>query len=169
METQRKKEDYIRRHLAGETVEAKKEMAMLAIVKARREEAARKREVEGRKPGMSTTGLPEEDDDSDDDDSDDDEDGDEKQKTTKKPAAAPALSEIAKKKKAAAAGEEVATKDTKSAAGGKPGEPPKLKAMEIKKMNPDALKENLRERGLDVQGPKKDIMQRLLDFEAARA
>ena len=45
---------------------------------------------------------------------------------------------------------------------GKAGEPAKLKAMDINKMNGDALKDHLRERGLDVQGQKKDLMTKLL-------
>jgi hypothetical protein len=43
-----------------------------------------------------------------------------------------------------------------------------LKAMDIKKMNGDALKDALKERGLDIQGAKKDLTKRLLDHEAAR-
>jgi hypothetical protein len=46
--------------------------------------------------------------------------------------------------------------------------PAKLKAMDIKKMNGDALKEHLKERKLDFQGQKKDLIKRLIDFEAAR-
>ena len=172
IEAQRKKDEYIRRHLAGETAEAKKEIAMLAIVKARREEAAKKREAEGRKPGMSSTGLPSEDDESSSGDDDDDSDDDGKPKPVKaaKPAAVVKLSEVAAKKKAAAAGDApvVGKETTGGSAGGKPGEPAKLKAMDIKKMNGDALKDHLRERGLDVQGQKKDLMTKLLAYEAAR-
>ena len=83
------------------------------------------------------------------------------------------LSEAAAKKKAAAAGTEPGKEGGDAAAassgGGKAGEPEKLKPMDIKKMNGDALKDHLRERGLNVQGQKKDLIQRLLDFEAARA
>jgi hypothetical protein len=51
---------------------------------------------------------------------------------------------------------------------GADGGPAKVSSMEIKKMNGDALKEHLKARGLDVQGQKKDLMKRLLDYEAAR-
>jgi hypothetical protein len=68
---------------------------------------------------------------------------------------------LAAKKKAAAQGED---KEGKGADGG----PAKVSSMEIKKMNGDALKEHLKARGLDVQGQKKDLMKRLLDYEAAR-
>ena len=42
---------------------------------------------------------------------------------------------------------------------------PKLKSIEIKKMNPTALKGALKERNLSIQGQKKDLMQRLIDYE----
>jgi hypothetical protein len=73
----------------------------------------------------------------------------------------PVMSEVQARKKAAAA-EEVKPDLENSG-------PPKLKAMDIKKMNGDALKDCLRERGLDVQGQKKDLMKRLMDYEAARS
>jgi Casein kinase substrate phosphoprotein PP28 len=41
LEAQRKKEEYMRRHLAGETEQAKKDLARLAEVKARREAMAK--------------------------------------------------------------------------------------------------------------------------------
>jgi SAP domain len=122
----------------------------------------RKREAEGRKPGMSGFGIESGSDDDDSDDDDDDED-DKKAKPAAKAAPAP-ISELAAKKKAAAAGTDEPEKE-KDAAGG----PPKLKAMDIKKMNGDALKDHLKERGLDIQGQKKDLLKRLLDYEAARA
>ena len=59
MAAARAKEEYQRRHMAGETEQAKRELAQLAIVRARREEARKKREAEGRAPGMSATGLAE--------------------------------------------------------------------------------------------------------------
>ena len=154
--------------MAGETEQARLELARLAIVKARREEAAKKREQEGRKPGMSTSGLP---DASDDEESgSDSDDSDDKPKGKGKPAAAPKLAaepisstaaSIAAKKKAAAA----APADEPCEAD---GGPPKLKAMDIKKMNGDALKEHLKARSLDVQGQTKALMKRLVDYEAAR-
>jgi len=174
IEAERRKEEYQRRHMAGETEAANRELAMLAIVRKRREEAKAKREAEGRKPGMSKAGLPEdfklvndEDDDGEDDD-DDDEDEETKDSAgvdaTKKVSAAPSIvpptaSEIALKKKEAALAPAPSTEDG----------PVKLKAMDIKKMNGDALKEHLKARNLDTQGQKKDLMKRLLDFEAARA
>jgi hypothetical protein len=41
--------------------------------------------------------------------------------------------------------------------------------MDIKKLNGDALKDALKERGLDIQGQKKDLIKRLTDYEKARA
>lgn len=41
LEAARKKEEYQRRHMAGETEGAQREIAQLAIVKARREAAAK--------------------------------------------------------------------------------------------------------------------------------
>jgi hypothetical protein len=151
--------------MAGETEQAKQDLARLAIVKARREADAKKREAEGRKPGMSAQGI-----ESSDDDSDDDKPKGKKVAAVAKPAApivpvttaAVASAALAAKKKAAAAAE---PEDVKEADGG----PPKLKAMDIKKLNGDALKDHLKERGLDVQGQKKDLMKRLIDYEAVRA
>jgi len=71
---------------------------------------------------------------------------------------------VAEKKKAAAA----APVEPPAGKAGGGDEIPRLKAMDIKKMNGDALKDALRERKLEIQGAKKDLMQRLLDFEAAR-
>ncbi len=153
----------MKRHLAGETEEARRDLERLAIIRKKREEAAQKRIQEGRNPGMSAHGLPSDDDDED-DDSDEDEDDSDEDDNAKKPAAAAAklpamMSEAQAKKKAAALG-------TTAAAPGE--ELPKLKAMDIKKMNGDALKEALKERNLSLQGQKKDLMQRLLDYEATR-
>jgi hypothetical protein len=132
----------------------------------------RKREAEGRKAGWTKDGVEEESGgDSSDDDSDEEDDN------KKKPAAvaAPApISAIAAKKKAAAA----APVEEPIAEAGKEGDayasasgsgPAKLKAMDIKKMNGDVLKEHLKARNLDIQGQKKDLMKRLLDFEEARS
>ena len=58
-------------------------------------------------------------------------------------------------------------KDAKKKSG--TSEPEKLKPMDIKKMNGDQLKDSLKERKLEIQGAKKDLIKRLLDFEAARA
>ena len=156
----------MRRHLAGETEQARKDMERLALVRKRREEAAAKRMAEGRAPGMSANGIVS----SSESDSGSDDDSDTPKapkplKLAPAPAAAPAaapLSALQAKKKAAAAAEDVAPVDASAG-------PPKLKSMDIKKLNGDALKDALRERGLDVQGQKKDLMKRLTDFEAARA
>lgn len=152
------KEDYMRRHLAGETEQAKKDMERLVLIRARREAQAKQREAEGRLPGWSAEGI------------DSDVDLDEVVRKPQKPAAAPAaaapaaapLSEAAAKKKAAAAAP--ADEPEVAADGG----PPKLKAMEIKQMNGDALKDALKARGLQIQGAKKDLIKRLSDYEAAR-
>lgn len=52
LEEARKKEEYMKRHLALQTEEAKRDMERLRIVKERREEAAKKRIAEGRAPGI---------------------------------------------------------------------------------------------------------------------
>ncbi len=154
----------MKRHLAGQTEEARKDLERLALVRKRREDAAKKREAEGRAPGMSAHGLQSDEEDEDDDDNDDSDDNDDNNATSKPvakptvvPSSAPVLTEIQAKKKAAAL-------ETS-----KVGEPEKLKAMDIKKMNGDALKDALRERNLDLQGQKKDLMKRLLDYEATRS
>lgn len=46
---------------------------------------------------------------------------------------------------------------------------PKLSSVEIKKMNSDELKYFLSERSLSTQGPKKDLIKRLIDYEAKSA
>lgn len=146
----------MRKHLAGETEQARKDMERLALVRKRREEQARQREAEGRAPGWSADGI--------DSDADDEDVLSRPQKPAAAPAAAPApvLSEAAAKKKAAAAA--VVDEPEVAADGG----PPKLKGMDIKAMNGDALKDALKARGLPTQGAKKDLMKRLTDYEAAR-
>ena len=111
--------------------------------------AAAKRAVTGRKPGMSATGI---------DSSDDDSDGEDEDKVASAP-----ISEVAAKKKAAAL--EVVPDNPSGEA--KPLEI--LKAIDIKKMNGDSLKEALQARGLSTQGAKKDLIQRLTDHEKTRA
>jgi cytoskeletal protein RodZ len=154
------------------------------MVRQRRAEAAAQRAKEGRAPGWTP---PAESSDSDSDSSDDgpkrgcEGKGPKKDKEVKEVVpdpnakggnAAKALSlaeakkaEIAAKKKAAAEGEEAEGGGARGAGG---GEMAVLKSMDIKKMNGDALKEHLKERGLGVQGQKKDLVKRLCDFEAAR-
>jgi hypothetical protein len=121
---------------------------------------SRKREAEGRKPGWTEHGI----DDNEGSGSSDDDSSDDEDDAKKKPAPTPEATAIAAKKKAAAAGPPEGAEAASASDG-----PPKLKSMDIKKMNGDALKEALKERGLDIQGQKKDLMKRLLDFEAARA
>jgi SAP domain len=132
---------------------------------------SRLREAEGRKPGMSKQGIEEESesDSSDDDDDDSDEDEGEKKKPAAKVKPSPAQLTIAAKKRAAAAGDEDKVEEKSAGKVDKNAGPEKLKAMDIKKMNGDALKDHLKERKLDLQGQKKDLIQRLLDFEAARS
>ncbi|GAX17095.1 hypothetical protein FisN_5Hh481 [Fistulifera solaris] len=45
---------------------------------------------------------------------------------------------------------------------------PKLDKIAIKKMKPAQMKEAMKERGLDIQGNAKELLQRLLDYEANR-
>ncbi|EEY55746.1 uncharacterized protein PITG_09721 [Phytophthora infestans T30-4] len=112
IEKERSAAYYLKKHLAGETDEAKKDLARLAEVKRRREEAdQRKKEEE----------------------------------------AAAAEREKAKKK--------VQVKDD--------DEP--LDARAIKALKPALLKEKLKERDLSTQGQKKDLIQRLIDYENERA
>lgn len=149
----------MRRHLAGETEQARKDMERLALIRKRREEAAKKREAEGRAPGWSANGI-------DSDDSGDDSDAPPRAKVASAvaapaPAPAPVSAAAAKKKAAAAAVDEV----SETAADGGPA---KLKAMDIKTMNGDALKDHLKARNLPIQGQKKDLIKRLIDYEAAR-
>lgn len=180
--------------MIGETEQARKDLERLAIVRKRREEAAQKRAVEGRPAGWTPTGIQSSDSDSDsDDDSDDDaavnQKGPPKPKgpvkgpapsssaVTSSSASAPVNKQalaiqaeekalaiaVAAKKKAAALGEGESNAEVASDGG-----PAKLKSMDIKKMNGDQLKDHLKARKLDVQGQKKDLMKRLIDYEAAR-
>lgn len=144
MEAAKQKEEYMKKHLAGETEQARKDMERLAIVRKRREEQAAKRAVTGRKPGMSKNGL----------DNDDGESSEEE---------APAvLSEAQAAKKAAAlAVVDDSAESTNSLE--------IIKPIDIKKMNGDALKEALKARGLGTQGSKKDLISRLTDHEKQRA
>jgi hypothetical protein len=180
--------------MIGETEQARKDLERLAIVRKRREEAAQKRAAEGRPAGWTPTGIQSSDSDSDsDDDSDDDAAVNQKGPSKPKgPVKGPASSSstatsssssapvnkqalaiqaeekalaiaVAAKKKAAALGEGESNAEVASDGG-----PAKLKSMDIKKMNGDQLKDHLKARKLDVQGQKKDLMKRLIDYEAAR-
>lgn len=170
LDAERKKEEYMRLSLLGLTDQAKQDKARLEMIKKKREADRIKREQEGRRPGMTKTGIDEEAEGSD-SGSDDGEDLNAHVSVFKAPGAAAAAAshppitdsaaDIAAKKRANALAEVVEAA---------PGEVdiPKLSNMEIKKMNGDALKDSLRERGLSTQGQKKDLTKRLLDFEAAR-
>lgn len=160
---QQAKDDHERRYLAGETEDARRQLEQLAIVRARREEQKKKREMEGRKPGWLPPENLNKDSSSEEDSSEDDTSDEDIPKkpvglNDKEPTAA---QKLAAKKKAAAAA--IVTDDDNL-----DGVIPKLKAMDIKKMNPNQLKEKLKERDLNIQGAKKDLMKRLIDYEAAR-
>ncbi|OWY99166.1 hypothetical protein PHMEG_00029884 [Phytophthora megakarya] len=103
---------YMKKHLAGETDEAKKDLARLKEVKRRREEAEQRKKEEE---------------------------------------AAAAEREKNKKK--------VEVKDDE--------EP--LDARAIKALKPAVLKDKLKERKLSTQGQKKELIQRLIDYENERA
>lgn len=159
---QQARDEHERRYLAGETEEARRQLEQLAIVRARREEQKKKREMEGRAPGWQPPENLNRDSSSEEDSSEEDTSDEDIPKkpvglNDKEPTAA---QKLAAKKKAAAA---IVTDDDNL-----DGVIPKLKAMDIKKMNPNQLKEKLKERDLGIQGAKKDLMKRLIDYEAAR-
>lgn len=54
------------------------------------------------------------------------------------------------------------------AKGGSEEGPEKLDVREIKKMNGKQLKDLLKERGLSTQGQKKELMDRLIEFETSK-
>lgn len=180
LDAERKAEEYLRRRMAGETSEAKKDLERLKEIRARREAQKQKREAEGKAPGWTekVSSEDEDDDDSDEEDSDDDSDSDIAGKANKvkasksksggkkaadEPVSLGAMSkELAEKKKKAAAA------PVDDDAGGV-GDMPALKAMDIKKMNPNELKEHLKARNLPIQGAKKDLAKRLQDYETERA
>mmetsp|Transcript_35135 Transcript_35135/g.65551 ORF Transcript_35135/g.65551 Transcript_35135/m.65551 type:complete len:297 (-) Transcript_35135:124-1014(-) len=146
LEAQRRKADYDRRHAAGETEEAKADLARLAEVRKRREEAKLKREKEEARQKLVEAGLPT----GSDDESDSDDEGVAKPKISAEKKA----SNLAKKKAAA-------SEDTSD-------DIPVLTSIEIKKLKPDMLKEHLKKRGLSLQGQKKELIVRLTEYEAAR-
>ncbi|DBA03970.1 TPA: hypothetical protein N0F65_010623 [Lagenidium giganteum] len=112
IEKERAAAAYMKKHLAGETVEAKKDLARLEEVRRRREEAEKRRQEEEA-----------------------------------------AAAEREKKKKV------VEEKNDDEI----------LDARAIKALKPNVLKEKLKERGLSIQGQKKDLIQRLIDYEDERA
>ena len=135
----------------------------LALVRKRREEAKTKREAEGRAPGADAVPVKEDSSDSDSSDSDSDDEARMQEKKAKvaQKLAASKKSEASKKKK-----EKAMAKEAEDTTG---SDLPVLKSIDIKKMNPAAIKDALKERGESTQGQKKDLIKRLTDFEAARA
>jgi hypothetical protein len=141
-EKERAAAEYRKRHEMGLTDEYKRDMAKLAEVKRRREEAAKKaaelkemnesveKEMKAKLEAMGAN------DDSSDDDDDDSSDDDKKKKKSSK-------------------------KKTETKI-------PKLDKIAIKKMKPTQLKEALKARGLDIQGNSKALTDRLLKYEAER-
>lgn len=143
------KEHYQKLHAAGKTEQARKDLARLAEVRARREAAAKIREAEGRAPGWNGPI------DSDEDEEDAMVDAEERRLDMEE-----AKRKVEEKKTAALTPAEEPSVGSE--------EIPKLKAMDIKKLNGDALKEACKLRGLSYQGQKKDLIKRLTDYEAAR-
>lgn len=86
--------------------------------------------------------------------------------------AAASLEEERKAKAAAAqaanAAEEEADKKKKKASKKNGTEIPKLDKIAIKKMKPAAMKEALKERGLEIQGNSKELTDRLVKYEESR-
>jgi hypothetical protein len=136
------------------------DLARLALVRKRREEQLKKAQAEGRVPAMSAYGIEGSSGESEDEDLPKSKAASTSTSAVTAGVGGMSLSEKEAKKRAAALQD-----STVSASAG----PAKLKAIDIKKMNGDALKDALKERGLSVQGPKKDLMQRLIDYEAGRS
>ncbi|RLN87264.1 hypothetical protein BBJ28_00015698 [Nothophytophthora sp. Chile5] len=132
---------YLKKHLAGETDEAKKDLARLAEVKRRREEAEQRKQEE--EAGAYRTVLTEllwRDDGS-------------------------MLTDVCTFWwKLAAAAREKSKKKVQVKDDDEP-----LDARAIKQLKPAVLKEKLKERDLSTQGQKKDLVQRLIDYENERA
>ncbi|TDH70209.1 hypothetical protein CCR75_002248 [Bremia lactucae] len=112
LEKERSAAYYLKKHLAGETEEAKKDLARLAEVKRRRDEAEQRKKEED---------------------------------------AAAAERDMGKKKVTAKNDDEP------------------LDARAIKALKPAVLKDKLKERDLSIQGQKKELVQRLIDYENERA
>lgn len=164
VEAQRGKEAYMKRHLAGETVEAKKQLAQLAEVRRRRAEAEAARVASAASAPVAQNRLQYDSDSSDSDsdsaDSEDEDSSSEEEDLMKKPTDKGKSKEKGKK---LSKEEEAAAKAKKAIE-----KLPKLTSIEIKKMSGDLLKDHLRNRQLGLQGQKKELMQRLIDFETKR-
>lgn len=152
---QRQKE-YQRRHDAGETDEAKADLGRLKEIKARREKEAKKKEDEKKAKEAESA---------------------------KKIAASHRMTDDQKKEKAAKkekkdkkAKKEKKDKKAKEEdsmfefdlSSDSEDDTELLEPRVVKKMNPSQCKEKLKELGLAIQGNKKDLQQRLLDFYASK-
>jgi len=121
---------YRKRHEAGLTEEYKRDMAKLAEVRKRREEADAKKKAE---------------------------------------AEAAESAEAERKKKAEEAGAfGGGDGDDKKKKKKKSKDIPKLDKIAIKKMKPAQMKEALKLRGLEIQGNKNQLMERLIEYEKNR-
>eukprot|EP00612_Vaucheria_litorea_P004024 CAMPEP_0171463506 /NCGR_PEP_ID=MMETSP0945-20130129/7154_1 /TAXON_ID=109269 /ORGANISM="Vaucheria litorea, Strain CCMP2940" /LENGTH=266 /DNA_ID=CAMNT_0011990321 /DNA_START=42 /DNA_END=839 /DNA_ORIENTATION=- len=139
IEQERKKQQYLKLHAAGKTEEAKSDVERLNLVRARREEQAKKNaeasaaltdQEKRRKAAMASKLVSDES--GDDSREEDNEDSKKTMKQETKAVKKPAIE--------------------------------KLNTIEVKKMNPTKIKELLKERGESVQGSKKELMARLLDW-----
>jgi len=138
---ERKAAEYRRRHELGLTDEYKRDMGKLAEVKRRRE-AAQKKAAEAKEA----------------------EDALEKERMSQ---FARATAAVAAEADSDSESEEEDDKKKKKKSKKKVAIP-KLDKIVIKKMKPTALKEALKERGLEIQGNAKALTARLLKFEAER-
>jgi hypothetical protein len=139
-------------HHPGETAEAKADLARLAEVRKRREEAKIAREKAEARNKLLEAGLPVASDDEDDSDSEEEEDE------------APKKAKLSSEKKAA----NLAKKRAAAKEDSPSDDLPVLTSIEIKKLKPDMLKEHLKKRGLSLQGQKKELITRLSEHESAR-
>jgi hypothetical protein len=168
LEAEARREEYQRKVAAGENEEGRKNLAKLAEVRARREAAAAAKAASAAEstPSASEAALLAKPKSlkkkgaTDDSDSDSDEDVYEKK--------AHIAEAISIEKKAAASAKKKAAVTAAASAEGAADGMPKLKSIDIKKMNPAAMKDALKERGLSTQGQKKDLITRLTEYEAAR-
>jgi hypothetical protein len=175
LDAEKKHEEYLKRRMAGETPEARKDLERLKEIRAKREAQKKMREEAGRAPGWKpdSDGSGSEDSGSDsDEDSDSDSDEEANKAAKAKKAAAKKVEKGAREQPVSlgAMSKEKAAEKKKAAAApaDNGGDLPLLKAIDIKKMNPNELKEHLKARNLSIQGAKKDLAKRLQDFDTAR-
>lgn len=160
IEKQRAAAEYKRRHDAGETDEAKKDLARLAEVKARRDAEKKKKEdekaakdAESAETAASSFRVT-------DDEKRKKEEKKEREKKAKKDKKA---KKKEKEKKAKKEKEEDSMFDFDLSSDSEEEGGEKLEARDIKKMNPTQCKEHLKRLGLPIQGNKKDLQARLID------